>query len=163
MAKRIMMVLTPYTGADFTRAALDVARAARQSNGRVRIVYVSPMPRARVDGFDRVVADTDREMARITAGAEERLRVLASHLDGVPVEQVVRFGRLRREMAIEADAFGADLVALVAPARPAMRQRILQFWLGRLAAPSRVLMILLPPIPRPRDRSREGLAPATLA
>jgi nucleotide-binding universal stress UspA family protein len=160
MAKRIMMVLTPDTGTDFTRAALDVTRAARQSGGRVRIVYVSPIPPARVDRYDRIVADTDREMERIAAGAGERLRVLASHLEGVPVEQVVRFGRLREEIAIEADAFGADLVALAAPARPAVRQRILQWWLGRLAAPSRVLMILLPPVNSPRTRSRDGLAPA---
>jgi nucleotide-binding universal stress UspA family protein len=145
MAKRIMMVVTPDTGTDYARAALEVARAARPSSGRIRIVYVSPMPPPRVDRYDRIVADTDREMERIAAAAEERLRLMACYLDGVPVERVVRFGRLSSEMCIEAEAFGADLITLAAPQHPALGQRVLAWWLGRLATPSRVLLVLLAP------------------
>jgi nucleotide-binding universal stress UspA family protein len=163
MAKRIMMVVTPDTGTEYARAALDVARAARQSSGRVRIVYVSPIPPPRVDRYDRVVADTDREIERIAATAEEELRVMASYLGGVPVERVVRFGRLPKEMAIEAEVFGADLITLTTPARPALRQRVLAWCLGRLLVPSRVLLILVPPpITRAAGRSREDLAAAAL-
>ena len=145
MAQRIMMVVTPETVTDNTRIALEVARAARQSGGVVRILYVTPIPPPRVDRYGRVVADTDREMARIAAGAEEKLRVMAADLDGVPVERVVRFGGLSEEIAIEADAFGADLVALAPMPSPALGRRILGWRLGRLAAPSRGMLLLLPP------------------
>ena len=38
------------------------------------------MPPPRVDRYDRIVADTDREMERIAVAAEERLRLMACYL-----------------------------------------------------------------------------------
>ena len=107
MVKRILVPITPGAPADCAPVALSAARIARKSGGIVRLAYISPLPPPRVDRHDRVVADTDREMARITAGALGRLAALASEMEGVPVELVVRFGRLRAELAIEAEVFDA--------------------------------------------------------
>jgi hypothetical protein len=100
-----------------------------------------------VDRHDRVVADADREMARMTAAALHRLRGLADALEGLDVELVVRFGRLSREVSIEAEVFGAHLVVLAAPARPRLRDHALAWYLGRVALPPGVPLGLLPTLP----------------
>lgn len=144
LAKRILMVVTRGTRAAFTAASLSAAKMARESGGTVRLMYISPLPRPRVDRHDRVVADTDREMARISGLASERLTALAAELDGVPVEQAVRFGRLGTELSIEAEVFGADLVVLAARVRPNLRDRLRAWYLERIALASRVPVIVLP-------------------
>ena len=62
-------------------------------------------------------------MERITFSRLDYLRGAQAHLQGVPVESVVRFGEPADEIAEEAEAFGADLVAVTEPRRG---------WFGRL-------------------------------
>src|ERR1700704_222005 len=76
MAKRILMVITPQTTGDLRSAARSAAVVARESGGHVRMVFVRPIPLARIDGHDRVVADPDAEMARLTTLAEDRMAAL---------------------------------------------------------------------------------------
>src|SRR5260370_1379054 len=78
----------------------------------------------RADTHDRIVSDTDREMARISADVGEYLAALARELDDVPVESMVRFGRLGTELSIEAEVFGADLIAMSGKPRPGLRDRL---------------------------------------
>ena len=85
-AKRILVPITAGLTADHALAAVNAARIARKSGGVVRLAYLAPMPAPRVDHLDRVVADADREMARITSVAQEHLGALATALEGVPVE-----------------------------------------------------------------------------
>ena len=163
MAKRILLVMMDATVDNSLNAVLGAAGLARDSGGMVRLMYSHPMPPARVDRYDRVVADTDREMGRIRAQAEEQLRVLAAECGAVPVEPVVRFGRLSEEVFLEAHAFGADLVALAAPLRPGLRHRALAWYLERLVFASKLRVVLLPiPADITRDRSGDELVMATL-
>ena len=162
MTKRILVPITPGTPADYAPAALSATRIARKSGGIVRLAYISPLPPPRVDRHDCVVADTDREMARITAGALERLAALASEMDGVPVELVVRFGRLGVELPIEAEVFEADLIALAVPPESRLRDRVRAWQLRRAALASKAPVILLP-LPSADAEARSGGAVAVPA
>jgi hypothetical protein len=144
MAKRILMVMRGGARPDHALAAREAATMARKSGGAIRMVYITPMPRPRVDTHDRIVSDTDREMARISADVLERLGALARELDDVPVESMIRFGRLGRELSIEAEVFGADLIALSANSRPGLRDRVRAWYLARVTLGSRIPVVVLP-------------------
>jgi nucleotide-binding universal stress UspA family protein len=143
-AKRILVPITPGAFADYALAATSAARIARKTGGILRLAYLAPLPPPRVDRHDRVVADTDREMARIGAAAQARLDTLAASLEDVPVETVIRFGRPAAELSIEAEAFGADLIVLAAPMRSRVWERVRAWQLRRAALGSKVPLILLP-------------------
>jgi len=130
MAKRTLMVITPEVTGDLRSAARSAAAGARASGGRVRMVFVRPIPPPRVDRYDRVVADPDAEMARLAGLAEVQMAALDAEFGDVPVESLVRFGRLAAELRLEAESFGADLIGLAAPARPGPRHRLRAWYLG---------------------------------
>ena len=67
MAKRVLLVLT--TNDDGGSATRDAAGVARAAGGTVRVMCVHPLPRPRVDRYDRTVADVDLEMARLQKNA----------------------------------------------------------------------------------------------
>lgn len=144
MAKRILVPIAPGAPADYARAAVRAARIARKTGGIVRLAYLRPLPPPRVDRQDRVVADADREMERLSAHAETHLAALAADMDGVPVETVIRFGDPEAELSIEAEVFHADLIALAAPLHARMRDRFRAWRLQRAAVASRVPVMLLP-------------------
>jgi universal stress protein A len=136
MAKRILL---PIDGSDTTRSVLPmVADMARSSGATVRLLHVAPVPRERVTDDGRVVAYANQEMERIEAERRRLLRSAEAELVGVPVEVVVRFGRLADEILLEADAFGADLIAVTAHARG---------WLGRLLGKVVGALIRRSPVP----------------
>jgi len=144
MAKRILMVMRGGARADHAPAARGAAALARKSGGTLRMVYIAPMPPPRVDTHDRIVSDTDREMARISADVGERLAALEREVDDVSVESVIRFGRLGRELSIEAEVFGADLIAIAAKPRPGLRDRLRAWYLARVTLGSRIPLVRLP-------------------
>jgi nucleotide-binding universal stress UspA family protein len=134
MAKRILVPV-----ADVARAEAIVpvvAALARESGGTVRLLSVQPLQRTRFDecahtlpshGYDvgfavdappRVLSYGHTDEARLESETLDRLRGLEPLLDGVPVERAVRFGDVVEEITREADAFGADLVALTQRRRP---------------------------------------------
>lgn len=162
MAKRILVPITLGSTADHALTAVNAARIARKSGGVVRLVYLAPLPPPRMDQHDRVVADTDREMARIEASAREHLEALAAGVEGVPVETVVRFGRPGRELIIEAHVFEADLVALAAPAGPRLQNRIRAWHLRRVAQGLKLPLIVFP-LPSAGAGARAGGAVAAPA
>jgi nucleotide-binding universal stress UspA family protein len=162
MAKRILVPITPDAPADYVTAALSAARIARKSGGMVRLAYISPLPPPRLDKQDHVIADTGREMERITAAALERLAALASEMDGVPVESVVRFGRLSAELALEAEVFDADLIALAALPESRFLDRVRAWQLRRAALASKAPVVLLP-LPAAAGETRTGGAVAVPA
>src|SRR2546430_10153182 len=69
----------------------------------------------RTDPDDRVIAYVDQETDRREAESQEYLREVEARLDGVAVELRVQFGDPAHEIALEAEAFGADLIAMVTP------------------------------------------------
>lgn len=155
MAKRILMVITPETPDDLRSAARSAAVMARDSGGRIRMVFVRPIPPPRTDRHDRLVADPDAEMARLAGLAEAWMAALEPDFGDVPVESRVRFGRLAAELRIEAESFGADLIGLAAPTRPGPRHQLRAWYLGSTL---RTPVVLLPLAPDDAaDRRRESV------
>jgi nucleotide-binding universal stress UspA family protein len=110
MAKRI---LAPIDSREPHEAIVPVVAAlARDSGATVRLLRVVPIPDRVVTPEGRTVAYVDQEMARLTSEALNALQRIEAELAGVPVESVVRFGDPAEEIAREAEAFDADLVAL---------------------------------------------------
>jgi nucleotide-binding universal stress UspA family protein len=110
MAKRI---LAPIDGGEYGEAiAPIVAALARDAGSTVRLLRVFPVPERVVGPHGRTVAYVDQEMARLTAEGLDGLRQVEAELGDVPVEAVVRFGDPAEEIALEAEAFDADLIAL---------------------------------------------------
>ena len=121
MAKRI---LVPLDRSEHAEAVLPVvADIARSSGATVRLISVARAPEQKFGDYGRVVAYESQEMERVTNSRLDYLRAAQAQLDGVPVETVVRFGDPAEEIAHEAEAFGADLIALTEPRRG---------WFGRL-------------------------------
>lgn len=115
MAKRILVPLDR-SGASASVLPL-VADIARGGGGTVRLLHVAPVPREHVSDDGRVVAYASQEMERVERSRLDYLRGIGAQLDGVPVESVVRFGDPAEEIVREADAFGADLIAVTSEDR----------------------------------------------
>ena len=142
MAKRI---LVPLDRSDDAWATLPVvASMARDSGATVRLLHVAPVPSERVTSGGRVVAFASQEMERVEQNRLEYLDGAASQLEGVPVERVVRFGDPAEEILLEADAFGADLIAVTARSRGWLRQTFARVT-GRLFRRSSVPLLVLAP------------------
>jgi nucleotide-binding universal stress UspA family protein len=120
MAKRI---LVPVDGSAEALVPL-VGALARGAGATVRLLRVMPEPELRVGAYGRVVAYVDQEMARLDAVGKEELEVVKSELAGIPAEAVVRFGDPATEIALEAEAFDADLIAVASPPRPLFRRML---------------------------------------
>jgi nucleotide-binding universal stress UspA family protein len=134
MAKRILVPVEMNAPAEAIVPV--VAALARDSGGTVRLLSVQPAPQTLFDahlrklplyGFDgalaaefeqRVLAYAHSEEQRLQADTLSRLRELEPLLEGVPIERSVRFGDVIEEIAREAEAFDADLVAVTERRRP---------------------------------------------
>lgn len=99
-----------------------VAAVARDSGATVRLLRVYPVPERLEVEHGRVVEYVDQAMQRLTAEGEDDLARVEAQLGGVPVERVVRFGEPVEEIALEAEAFHADVIALAEPARGGLRR-----------------------------------------
>jgi nucleotide-binding universal stress UspA family protein len=107
---------------------------ARAAGSTVRLLHVDPVPDTVEQPDGRVIAYADQEMARLEHEGMDYLQGLEADLEGVPVECVVRFGHPVAEILVEAEAWGADLIALTG--RPARRIRRL---LGRRGLSGRIV------------------------
>jgi hypothetical protein len=162
MAKRILVPIVSNVTADYSRAVISAARIAWKTGGMVRLACLMPLPAPRVDGQDRVVSDTEREMDRLAAQAETGLRAMTVEMEGVPVETVIRFGRPRVELRREVEVFEPDLVALATPLASGAGSRLRAWLLRRAAIASKVPVALLP-LPMPAAGARSSgtmVAPA---
>lgn len=140
MAKRILL---PLDRSDESGAVLTiVADMARSSGATVRLLHVAPVPRERVTDDGRVVVYANQEMERVESERRAFLKTAEALLDGVPVETVVRFGNAAEEILLEADVFGADLIAVTAHRRGWFRN-ILNSVVGKLFRRSVVPVLVL--------------------
>ena len=140
MAKRILL---PLDRSEMARTVVPlVADMARSSGASVRLLHVAPIPTARIADDGRVVAYANQEMERIEFDRRDDLKIAETELGGVPVESVVRFGNPAREILLEAEAFGADLIAVTAAPRGWLR-RIFGGVVGAVVRRSRIPVLLL--------------------
>lgn len=129
-AKRILVPL----GDEHAEAIVPmVASVARDGGATVRLLRVYPVPERREGPHGRTVEYVDQAMSRLTAEARDDLARDEARLAGVPVEIVVRFGEPAEEIALEAEAFGADVIALSEPARGRLRRLLSPGLAERLA------------------------------
>ncbi len=106
-------ILAPIDDRETSEAIVPVVRAlARDHGATVRLLRVFPIPDRVVGPHGRTIAYSDQEMARLTSEGLDEFARIETELTGVPVEGVVRFGDTRTEILLEAEAFGADLIAL---------------------------------------------------
>jgi nucleotide-binding universal stress UspA family protein len=106
-------ILVPLDGSTGSEAVLPAARELAELRGAtLRLLHVAPVTEpVFVDG--RVVAYADQETSRLTHQAISYLqRIAAGFTDHLGVEFAVRFGDPAREIAEEAQAAGADLIAM---------------------------------------------------
>ena len=108
MAKRI---LVPVDG-DAEHVVPIVAALAHGSGATVRLLRVMQEPELHMGPYGRVIAYADQEMASLESRGLADLDVVKSQLGGIPVETVVRFGDPANEIALEAETFDADLIAV---------------------------------------------------
>lgn len=115
MTKRI---LVPLSRSERAEAVLPlVADVARARGATVRLLRVAPLPETRRDAYGRVIAYASQEMERLEAAALDDLWSVEGELEGIPVESRVRFGDPVEEILVEAEAFGAELIAVGAGSR----------------------------------------------
>ena len=123
MAKRILLPLDQSPLAESLVPV--VSDAARGGGATVRLLYVSPEPENRVNEDGVVVAYTDQETERLEAEGLDYLRTVEARFDGTAVECAVRFGDPLSEILREAEAFGADLIAVTTAGRSGMGRALL--------------------------------------
>lgn len=123
MAKRI---LVPLDQSPIAESVVPlVADAARGSQATVRLLHVATEPQTRVNDEGHVVAYADQEMERLQAEGLDYLRTVEMQFDGADIECVVRFGDPLTEILREADAFGADLIAVSTAGRSGIGRAVL--------------------------------------
>jgi len=134
--------------------------AARSDRRQVRLACFQALPAPRLDRYDRVVADADREMARIVETTTGVLTTAVRQLSLDPVEVVVRFGTPGREVLRETDAFTPDLVAFFSPPAIALATRLRVALLRRRVArrQARLLVVETPPSGRRQLPATPALA-----
>ena len=127
MKARMLVVLLEGQEAVAIQGITALVAVARAERAVVRLAYLHRMPSPRTDRHGRVVADSDREMARIAEAAVEALRLAARPYTDVEIEAVARFGAPGTELGFELDAFAPTLVTfLTARARGPLAR--LQLW-----------------------------------
>lgn len=123
MAKRILVPLDQSSVAEGVLPL--VADMVRGSQATVRLMHVAPVPDNLVSPEGRTVVYADQEMSRLEAEGLDYLRTLETQFDGAPVGSVVRFGDPLREILLEAEAFGADVVAVTPSGKGGLSRALL--------------------------------------
>jgi len=154
MAKRILIPLDRSSASEVVLPL--IGDAARGAGATVRLLHIAPVPDAVEREYGRVAADSDRVMERATADGESYLEGAGASLQGVPVEHVVRFGDPAREILVEAEAWGADLIAVTATPASPFRRLVRRGGVADRVARGAAAPVLLY---RPRrDQRRAGLS-----
>ncbi len=141
MAKRI---LVPIGRRDRGEAIVPLVGAiARDTGATVRLLRVAPVPENVVSPQERVVAYADQEMTRLTHEGDEDLERVEAALPGVPVERVVRFGDPVDEILLEAEVFGAELIAMTSGRRGRLHAALVPDAADRVVARASVPVLVL--------------------
>lgn len=152
MSTRMLVVVFGGQEAAAIRGLPALLATARAERRQVRLAYFHALPTPRVDVYDRVVADTDREMARIAETTTGVLTTAIRQRSLDPVEIVVRFGAPGREVVRETDVFRPDLVAFFTPPLAAPVARVRAWSLRRRVAHRQARLLL---VETPRGRHLE--------
>jgi len=136
-------VLVPLKGTAADEAVLSVvAPAASAVGATLRLLHVAPLPHNLFSESGRVVMYADQEMARLDAHWLAYLTGVAATLPGTASECIVRFGEPWREILAEAEAWGAELIALTKPRTRRVEWSGFRQTLTRVARKARIPLLL---------------------
>jgi universal stress protein A len=118
-------ILVPLDGRETAEAVVPVVAAlARDTGAVVRLLRIFPLPSQVTTPQGFMVASVDQEMARLESRALSDFAPAELALADLPVETVVRYGDPVEEIAREAEAFGADMIALTSGRRGRLRSAL---------------------------------------
>jgi len=123
MAKRILVPLHEAVDAD--NMVKSIGTLARDAGATVRLLHVAPLPDTIVDNDGRVLAYADQEGERLEAEALDFLHAASIGLDGVAAECGVRFGDPVEQILEDAEAWGADLIAMTTRGRGCIERALM--------------------------------------
>jgi nucleotide-binding universal stress UspA family protein len=139
------MILVPLDGRPGSEAVLDtVGLLARTAGATVRLLRVARRVEAVVSAEGRVIAFADQEGGRVEREARAYLDQLAARLPGVSVECAVRFGNPVSEILEEAEAAGAEVIAMASRRRGGLTRASRRSVAGRLGQRTRIPIVLVP-------------------
>lgn len=144
MAKRI---LVPIDGRDEAEGLYELVADAARNGAVVRLLHVAPPPEVVRDVHDRVISYVDQEAARLEREAHAMLGAVAARFGAASVEQVVRFGDPVTEILLEAEAVGADLIAMAVRRPYRLSQLVLGTTADQVCRRTDVPVVLLRPAP----------------
>jgi len=120
----VRTILVPLDGSPGSESVLSaVAELARAHGARVRFLKVMS-PVTAVTSDERVVAFTDQESERLELEARAYFKRLAERLPGVVVAEAIRFGEPAAAIVEEAEAAGADLIAMASHRRTGLSRLV---------------------------------------
>jgi nucleotide-binding universal stress UspA family protein len=141
----LRIILVPLDGSPGSEAVVPAVRElARVRGATVRLLrVVAPATSVRAEG-DRVVAYADQESARIAEEARAYFKRVRRDLVGVTVQEAVRFGEPAAEIVEEAEAVGADLIALATHRRHGLGRLLKGSVARRLERATTIPLLLVP-------------------
>jgi nucleotide-binding universal stress UspA family protein len=143
MAKRILVPLDRTT--EYETILPLVADAARGAGATVRLLHVAPVPVNILDSEGRVLAYVDQEMSRLESEWLDSLQAIEPMLAGMTVERGIRYGDPAEEILAEAEAFGADLIAVTTACPRGMKRILLGSVAEQVVRRARPAVLLLRP------------------
>lgn len=138
-------ILVPLDGSAGSAAVLAAVHdLARRRGAVVRLLRVVAPVSTAMDDDDRVVAYADQETARVEDEARRYLRGAAAALPGVTVQIAVRFGEPVAGIVDEAEAAGADVIALATHRRLGLGRVVKSSVSRRLERATTIPLLLVP-------------------
>jgi len=162
LSLRVLAVVLPGQEAAALSGMPMLLANAATGLARMRVACFHAIPPPRVDRYDHVVSDPDREMERVSAATQDFFGQLRRRYDDLPIEIVVRFGTPAREIAVEAEIVVPDLVVFFTPSAQALSTRVTIWSLRRRLARVGTPRLLFVEMPRP-GRGTEAKVPAMAA
>jgi nucleotide-binding universal stress UspA family protein len=147
MAKRFLVPLDHRPLGEPSMAI--IADAARAAGGTVRLLHVAPVPGIVVSPEGRTVAYADQETSRVEAEHLDQLRRFEPAFAGVSVELAVRFGEPVEEILREAEAFEAEVIAVMTTCRNGVKRALLGSVAEQLLSRAPVAVLLIRPAEEP--------------
>jgi len=144
MMKRVLVPLDELAA---TEDIMPIVAMLATAGAAVRMIHVAPVPGNVVSREGRTVAYADQEMARVEAEWSASLRDTASRVHG-EVDYAVRFGDPASEILAEAEAFGADTVAVTTSTRSSLKRTLLGSVAEAMLRRARIGVLMYRP---PRD------------
>lgn len=156
-------ILVPLSGRKPHEAIVPlVDTLAKPSGATVRLLRVFPVPELIMRSPDlvgsrgRVVAYADQQMAGLTSQGLGYLKTVEAQFDGIPIESVVRFGDPVQEILLDAETFGADLIAFATTSRSWLRSALSPSVAEQVARKAAIPAVVLRVIAHKERADRQG-------